>query len=664
MSLLENYKVEEAALKKAMRKVAGYSTLASLCLLVVPIYLFMIYDKVLFSQSIPTLLALSAIAVVVLIAYGVFDTTRLYLLAKAGVEFENKIAGPLVAGELSRQNDANRQSVNDLTTIRQVLATPSFAAIFDVPVMPIYFLIVFSINFTLGFVVLIGAALLFSLTVIAEKMNGPLTSDAAQAGRESSRSLEMHFSQQEMVRAQGLYREAINDWGQHQSKHLAKYLFSFMRQSAFSATSKSTRQLLQIALIGFGAFFVLDPDTALNPGVIFATSVVGSRALAPIEAIVGGWRNLKQAFEASKRLKGRLSEIELPQKRTPLPAPKGVIGLDRVIYVPRPGMPPILKGINGNIAAGDSVAIIGPSGAGKSTLARVLVGYLEPSAGSINLDGQSLKAWDPIARGLHMGYMPQQVNFFEASVGENIARLRRQDPPELAVQAAQLVGVHDMILKFPQGYDTPISKGGFWPSGGQGQLIGLARAFYGKPSVIVLDEPNAALDQMGEQIFHRSLAVARQRKMTTIVVTQRPSVLQFVDKVMILKDGQVDAFGPKDEIMKSNRVKAVNANQQAQAKTGQNTAPNNAATNTGTNAGTNAGPNNGANVNPNTSQTKGNTASQTPSQTSSQPAEANKNNQQSKATTPLSADKEVGEEKPQEQTQAAVKANPKVGSEG
>jgi PrtD family type I secretion system ABC transporter len=660
MSLLENYKVEEAALKKAMRKVAGYSTLASLCLLVVPIYLFMIYDKVLFSQSIPTLLALSAIAVVVLIAYGVFDTTRLYLLAKAGVEFENKIAGPLVAGELSRQNDANRQSVNDLTTIRQVLATPSFAAIFDVPVMPIYFLIVFSINFTLGFVVLIGAALLFSLTVIAEKMNGPLTSDAAQAGRESSRSLEMHFSQQEMVRAQGLYREAINDWGQHQSKHLSKYLFSFMRQSAFSATSKSTRQLLQIALIGFGAFFVLDPDTALNPGVIFATSVVGSRALAPIEAIVGGWRNLKQAFEASKRLKGRLSEIELPQKRTPLPAPKGIIGLDRVIYVPRPGMPPILKGINGNIAAGDSVAIIGPSGAGKSTLARVLVGYLEPSAGSINLDGQSLKAWDPIARGLHMGYMPQQVNFFEASVGENIARLRRQDPPELAVQAAQLVGVHDMILKFPQGYDTPISKGGFWPSGGQAQLIGLARAFYGNPSVIVLDEPNAALDQMGEQIFHRSLAVARQRKMTTIVVTQRPSVLQFVDKVMILKDGQVDAFGPKDEIMKSNRVKAVNASQQAQTKTAQNTAANSA----GANTAKNAGPNNGANVNSNTSQNKGNTPGQPPNEKPIQSPKGNKNNQQSDAATALNVDKAIDEQKLQEKTQAAVKANPKVGSEG
>ena len=575
MPLLENYKAEEEALKKSMGKVAGYSTLASLCLLIVPMYLFMIYDRVLFSQSMETLIALSLIAVVVLIAYGVFDTTRLYLLAKAGVEFENKLSGPLAAGELSRQSDANKQSLNDLTMIRQALATPSFAAVFDVPVMPIYFLIVFSINTFLGFVVLIGAIFLFSLTVIAEKLNGPLTTDAAMAGRLSSRSLEMHFSQQEIIRAQGLYRESINDWGQHQSKHLAKYLFSFMRQSAFSASSKSARQLLQIALIGFGAYFVLDPDTALNPGVIFATSVVGSRALAPIEAIVGGWRNLKQAHEASKRLQSRLGEIELPQKRTPLPAPKGTISLDRVIYVPRPGMPPILKGISGTVAAGDSVAIIGPSGAGKSTLARVLVGYLEPSAGSVNLDGQSLKAWDPIARGLHMGYMPQQVNFFEATIGENIARLRRQDPPELAVQAAQLVGIHDLILKFPQGYDTPISRAGFWPSGGQSQLIGLARAFYGNPSVIILDEPNAALDQLGEQIFHRSLAIAKQRNITTIVVTQRPSVLQFVDKVMILKDGQVDAFGDKDEVMKSNRVRAVNSAQTSTAEADQASAGSN-----------------------------------------------------------------------------------------
>ena len=555
MSLIENYKAEEQALKKSMGKIAGYSIIASLCLLVVPIYLFQIYDRVLFSRSIETLVAISLIALVVLIAYAVFDTARLYLLAKAGVEIDNRLSGPLLAGELSRQSDANRQSLKDLAMVRQTLATPSFAALFDLPVLPIFLLIVFLIHPGLGAVVLVGMIALVLLTLGAEKANGPKVQEQMQSAMIASRSLESQFSQQEIIRAQGLYRESVNDWGQHQGKQLSQLLVTFMRQSAFSASSKSTRQLLQIGLIGIGAWLVL-LDQA-NPGVIFATSVVGSRALAPIEALIGGWRNLKQAREAAKRLKGRMGELHLPVKRTPLPRPKGAIALDRIVYVPRPGTPPILKGISGKISAGDSVAIIGPSGAGKSTLARILVGYLEPSSGSVQLDGQDLRAWDPIARGLSVGYMPQQVNFFEASVGENIARLRRQDPPELAVEAAQLLGVHEMILNFPNGYDTLIAKGYFWPSGGQSQLIGLARAFYANPSVLILDEPNAALDQLGEQIFHRALALAKKRGITTIVVTQRPNVLQFVDKILILKDGQVDAFGPKDEVLGGNRVKAV-----------------------------------------------------------------------------------------------------------
>ncbi|UTW56262.1 type I secretion system permease/ATPase [Kordiimonas sp. SCSIO 12610] len=566
MSLVKNYQDELEVLKKSLLRAGGYAFLSSLCLLVVPMYLFMIYDRVLFSQSVPTLISLSFIAFVILVSYGVLDTAKLYLLAKAGVEFDNKFSGPLLAGELGRQNDASPQSIKDLTLIRQTLATPSFAAIFDLPVMPLYFLIVFLINFWLGVVVVVGAALLFGLTLLSERLNGPLTQEATKSGMVSSRSMEMHFAQQEIIRAQGLYREAVNDWGRYQSKFLSQFVTSFTRQAAFTSVSKSTRQLIQISLIGVGAYLVLNPDYGVNPGVIFATSVVGSRALAPIEAIVGGWRNLKQANEARKRLMVRLEDITIPDKKTPLPAPKGQISLERVIYVPRPGTPPILKGITGNIAAGDSVAIIGPSGAGKSTLARILVGYLEPSAGSVRLDGQTLKAWDPVARGLHVGYMPQQVSFFEATIGENIARLRRQDPAELAVQAAQLVGVHDLIMQFPQGYDTLISRGYFYPSGGQSQLLGLARAFYGNPSVVVLDEPNAALDQLGEQIFHRTLAIAKKKKITTIVVTQRPTVLQFVDKVMILKDGVIDAFGPKDEVMKSNRVRAVSSKSNARSK--------------------------------------------------------------------------------------------------
>ena len=230
---------------------------------------------------------------------------------------------------------------------------------------------------------------------------------------------------------------------------------------------------------------------------------------------------------------------------------------DRVIFVPGPGAKPILKGVTGGIEAGSIIAVVGPSGAGKSTLARILIGYLEPTSGQVLLDGQDLRAWDPVARGMHMGYLPQQVSFFEGTVRDNIARMRRDDPPERAIEAAQFVGIHNMIMGFPNGYDTLIAEGGFQPSGGQKQLLGLARAFYGGPAFVVLDEPNASLDSEGEQILFRTLNAARQHRISTVVVTQRPSLLAHVDKVLVLKNGVVDAYGPPAEVMKGNVVRAV-----------------------------------------------------------------------------------------------------------
>lgn len=556
MSLLDDYKAEEQKLVKAMKSVGTYSLLSGICMLGMPLFMFQVYDNVLVSRSLPTLAGLFIFALIILIVFGVFDHVRQMLAAKAALRFEANMAGLIMAGELSRPSDGAAQTVRDLGTMRQVLASPPLYALFDLALTPLFLFLIFLIHPVLGLVVTAGAALLFGIGIWADRSTAGLNQQHNEAMVASHKALEMHMGAQEYIRGQGMYREAVQNWGQHHGTQLSRFTSSFGLTSKFAATSKSMRQIVQIVMIGSGALLVLaDMATA---GVIFGTAIIGGRALAPVEQVVGGWRALKGGWETRKRLMVRLAELSLPENRTKLPRPKGAIGIERIAYAPGPGMPPIIRGIAVNIDAGEVVAIIGPSGAGKSTLAKLLVGYLVPNAGKITLDGQNLHAWDPIARGIHLGYMPQQVGFFDgATVRENIARLRIDDPEDWALEAAKTAGVHDIILNMPQGYDTVIRRGQFMPSGGQSQLIALARAFYGNPAVLVLDEPNASLDSNGEQLFHRSLQVAKQKGITTLVVSQRPSVLQFVDKVMLMTDGVVKDYGPKAKVMGSGAVQAV-----------------------------------------------------------------------------------------------------------
>jgi len=558
MALAQNYKSEKKAVRRSMIAVAVISVIASLCLLAVPLYLFQIYDRVLFSRSYETLIALSAIVVLVLLTFGVLDTIRNMLLTRIGVRFESRVSGLLLAAELAQPSGANKVNMLLLANIRQVVSSNVFPSLFDLPVVVIFTVIVFMIHPLLGGVVLAGIVILLILTFLGEIATAEGTKETQSLANQASRKLDSQFRQHELIRALGLYREAVADWGTTQGKHLSQLVRISGWGHGFSAASKTARQLVQIALIGGGAALVLTDQ--VTAGIIFATSVVGSRALAPIEAIVNGWRQLKQASLSLKQLDKRFETLTLPDESTPLPRPTGRMVADKVVFVPGPGQKPILKGITGAIEPGQIVAIIGPSGAGKSTFARTLIGYLEPSSGQILLDGQDLKAWDPVTRGMHMGYLPQQVGFFEGTVRDNIARMRRQDPPELAVEAAQFAGVHDMILGFPEGYDTVISETGFQPSGGQKQLLGLARAYYGAPSFVVLDEPNANLDNGGEQILYQTLTRARKEGIATVVVTQRPSLINYVDKVLILKAGTVEAYGPPEEVMQGRVVRAVPAN--------------------------------------------------------------------------------------------------------
>lgn len=555
MNLAETYRAEKRAAWRAMSGVAVISVISSFCLLALPLYLFQVYDRVLASRSIETLIAVTVIAAIVLIAYGLLDTLRQVLLSRIGVRFEARVSGLFFAGELALPRGASASSLHQLAEIRKLIGSSVFPNLFDLPVMLLFLLLVFLIHPLLGGIVFVGMILLLAVAAFGEVLtsaNVKATEEAASAAR---KTFESHLRQHEIIRALGLYPQTVAHWGRAQAKHLTELLALLARTSALSSTSKMVRQLLQIAMIGGGALLVLSDH--VTPGIIFATSIVASRALAPVEAIVGGWRQLKQGSLALKKLDARVDSFALPDRHTPLPRPQQRLVADRVIYVPAPGRPPILKSITGAIEAGQNVAIVGPSGAGKSTFARVLIGFLEPTGGQVLLDGQDLRAWDPVTRGIHMGYLPQQVGFFEGTVRENIARMRIDDAPELAIEAARFVGIHDMIMRFPDGYDTVISENGFQPSGGQKQLLGLARAYYGGPAFVVLDEPNASLDTEGEQILFGTLQRASAAGIASIIVTQRLSLLHHVDKVLVLKGGQVDAYGNPADVMPGKLVRPV-----------------------------------------------------------------------------------------------------------
>lgn len=558
MTVMKIYEAEKSALRRSLVLVAIISIMASLCLLVVPLYLTQVYDRVIYSRNLDTLLAITIIACVVLAAFGFLDAVRSNLLAKIGVRFEARLSGILLGAELSRSIGAQRQSLFYLSRIRQVISSAVFPALFDLPVVVIFLLIVFAMHPMLGTIILAGMVVLAILAVASEFMTGRATRLSQEASLAVQKREEAAFRQHELVRSMGIFREVVDDWSREQQRLLNNLLAAGTRTNNFTSASRAVRQLIQIAIIGAGAYLVL--QNHVSAGIIFAASMIGSRALAPVEQVIGGWRSIKLMQINFKLLDQRFASLGVVDGQTPLPRPKGRLTADNVYFVsPNAAATqaslPILRGVSATMPEGSVTGVIGPSGAGKSTLAKCLVGYYIPQRGRVTLAGQDLQAWHPSARGIHIGYLPQNVEFFDGTVRENIARLRRDDDPQYAVDAARFCGVHELIMKFPSGYDTMLSPEAFQPSTGQRQLIALARAFYGNPSVVVLDEPNAHLDGDGEKALFNCIRAAKQAGITVIIVTQRMSIMRLVDKVMILKSGAVESYGPPAEVLQSNNVR-------------------------------------------------------------------------------------------------------------
>src|SRR6202790_3943911 len=530
--------------------VGVFSVAVNLLVLAIPIYLFNMSDRVLTSRSTDTLLMLTMIVVIAIAAHVLMDMMRRFILMRVAVETEARLGGPVLsAAAKAAQGGSSRefQTLADLQHLRSFITGPVLLTMFDTPVAPVYFAVVFLIHPHLGFIVLSSGVALMAVALLNQRVTaGPFT-QANNYGARANLQAESMARNAQVINAMGMIPEGVQVWGRETVESLKAQVIGQDRNIMMTGLSKFLRLSTQIAILGWGAWLAL--ESQMTSGMVIAASIVASRALAPLEGTIEGWRSFVQARSAYARVKNLLLNSPLNMERLRLPRPAGYLNVERILYVPPPNKKVILNGISFQLKPGESLAIVGDSGTGKTMLARMLVGSIIPTAGSVRLDMMDLRNWDPRQFGESVGYLPQDVQLFPASIKANIGRMREDARDEDIFHAAETADVHEMISGFAQGYETIVAIDGAPLSGGQRQRIGLARAFYGNPRLIVLDEPNSNLDANGERALAKALIRAKEKRITVVTITQRAALLRSVDKIMILHQGAVQAFGTRDEII-------------------------------------------------------------------------------------------------------------------
>lgn len=539
-----------AVCRRNLVTVGIFSIAVNLLILAIPIYLFNVSDRVLTSRSTDTLIMLTAIVAGAIAAHVLLDMMRRFILMRIAVETESKLGAPVLsAAAKSAQGGSSRdfQTLADLQQLRAFITGPVILTMFDTPVSPVYLLVVFLIHPHLGFIVTTAGVGLVAVALINQKVTAVSFARANAYSTRANLQAEAMARNAQVMNAMGMIPEGVVFWGRETAESLKAQVQGHDRNIFMTGISKFLRLTTQILILAWGAVLAL--ESHLTGGMIIAASIVGSRALAPLEGTIEGWRSFVQARSAYARIKNLLQNSPLNYDRLRLPRPEGRLSVERILYVPPPNKKVILNGVTFQLEPGESLAIIGASGTGKSTLARMLVGSIVPTAGNVRLDMMDLRNWDPRQFGENVGYLPQDVQLFPASIKANIARMREDATDEAIFDAAEMADVHEMISEFAQGYETQVTMDGSPLSGGQKQRIGLARAFFGNPRLIVLDEPNSNLDSRGEQALARALLRAKEKSLTIVTITQRPSLLKSVDKIMILTNGAVQAFGKRDDLL-------------------------------------------------------------------------------------------------------------------
>jgi len=529
--------------------VAVVSLFVNVLMLTVPLYMLQIYGRVLVSRSEETLIYLSIAAVGALLVVASLDYTRSRILAHLSAWLENRLGPEVLPPAISQQLQSQTygvQALRDVSQVRQFVASPGIFSLFDAPWVPVYLFVIYLLHPVLFTIAVIGAVILFSLAVANElATRKPLKAANAQ-NVQALRKTAAAARNAEVIEAMGLMPGITRRWLSDNQSALQQQMLASDRAGLILTASKFSRLVLQVTMLGVGGYLVLRYE--LTPGGMIAGSIILSRALQPVEQAIGTWKSLLAARSAYSRLDTFMTQMQQRPAEMSLPQPQGHLNVEKVVITPPGGQKPVLKGVSFALAAGESLAIIGPSAAGKSTLARLIVGAWRPNHGAVRLDGADVYSWERVDFGRHVGYLPQDVELFEDTIEDNIARLGEPDPTAV-VAAARQAGVHEMILRLPDGYRTQIGEGGALLSGGQRQRIGLARAFFGGPRLIVLDEPNASLDSEGEDDLLRAMAMLKSDNATVVLIAHRPSMVSQVDKILFLRDGVIETFGPREEVL-------------------------------------------------------------------------------------------------------------------
>jgi PrtD family type I secretion system ABC transporter len=528
-----------------------FSFVINMLLLTPSIYMLQTYDRVLASRSVETLLMLTIMLAVALLVMSALDFVRSRLLVKANIAIDAMLAPYLLHKMLATANSPEgspyANGLKDLNAIKSFLTGNAIFALFDAPWLPVYLVILWIMHPLLFWVATVGALLMIILAVINELVTRNPLQDANIAGRLAGNFVAAGLKNAEVVNAMGMQKGLTRRWSNLNEATLALQSLASKRAGTISGSSKFVRQFLQSVMLGTGAWLVITTHD-FSTGFMIAGTIILGKALAPIEHLIGSWRAFLEARTAYSRLDEFINGLAREVQHMELPALTGELSLEHVSFGIRSTNKVILKDVSFALAAGESLGIIGPSAAGKSSLARLITGVWAPQVGTVRLDGFDIDNWQKEDLGQYLGYLPQDVELFAGTIAENIARLNIPDS-EQVIAAATLAGVHEMILRLPDGYDTQIGEGGAVLSGGQRQRIGLARALFGNPRLVVLDEPNASLDDAGEKALLQALAHLKQNGATTVIITHKVSLLANVDKLLVMQDGTLAVFGPRNAVL-------------------------------------------------------------------------------------------------------------------
>ena len=538
--------------KKTFRNIGVFSAVINMLMLMPAIYMLQLYDSVLTSRNEMTLLMLTLIMLGAYIFMGALEYVRSFVLIRVGAQLDMKLNKRVYTAafeeNLKQGNNNAGQALKDLTNLRQFLTGNALFAFFDAPWFPIYLFVIFMFHPALGAFALVGTTILFILAYINEKISHKPLAEANSMAVASTNVASNNLRNAEVIEAMGMLPNIQSRWYKLHSRFLNLQAEASEKAGIVTALSKSFTVALQSLMLGLGALLVL--DNSITPGMMIAGSILLGRAIAPVQLLISVWKQIGSTRSAYERLTKLLEQNPAREAGMALPKPKGVISVENITAAPPGGKVAVIKGLTFSLAAGEVLGIIGPSGSGKSTLARLLVGVWPAAAGKVRLDGADVYLWNKDELGPHIGYLPQDIELFAGTVSENIARFGEVHADKV-ILAAKRAGVHELILNMPSGYDTLLGDGGTGLSGGQKQRLGLARAMYDDPSLIVLDEPNSNLDDVGEQALLAAIIDLRKRGKTIVLITHRTSIISATNKLLLLHDGIAKMFGPTNQVLEA-----------------------------------------------------------------------------------------------------------------